>query len=76
MFENRVLRRIGGWRNLHNEDPHSVYSSTGIIRMIKPRRMRWVGHIAHMGIKGMHIGVWWGRQKEDTTSKAWTSVGK
>jgi hypothetical protein len=25
-----------------------VYSSSGIIRAIKSRRMRWVGHIAYM----------------------------
>jgi hypothetical protein len=51
VFENRVLRRIlgskrdevkGGWRKLHNEELHNVYSSPIIIRMIKSRRMRWV----------------------------------
>jgi hypothetical protein len=26
-------------------------SSPRIIRMIKPRRMRWAGHVAHMGEK-------------------------
>jgi hypothetical protein len=25
---------------------HSLYSSPGIIRMIKSRRMRWAGHVA------------------------------
>jgi hypothetical protein len=39
---------IGGWRKLQNEEPHNVYSSTNIVRMIKSRRMRWVGHIAGM----------------------------
>jgi hypothetical protein len=56
--ENRVLRRIfgpkrdeltGGWRKLHNEELHNLYSSPSIIRMIKPRRMRWAGHAARMG---------------------------
>jgi hypothetical protein len=28
-----------------------VYSSPNIIRMIKPRRMRWAGHVARMGEK-------------------------
>jgi hypothetical protein len=28
---------------------HNFYSSPGIIRLIKSRRMRWVGHLAHMG---------------------------
>jgi hypothetical protein len=49
VFENRVLRRIfglkrdeviGGWRKLHNEELHNLYSSLSIIRMIKSRRMR------------------------------------
>jgi hypothetical protein len=54
-FENRVLRSIfgskrdgvmGGWRKLHNEDLHNLYSSPSIIRIIKLRRMTWAGHVA------------------------------
>jgi hypothetical protein len=54
VFENRVLRRIfgpkrdevtGGWRKLHNEEHHNLYSSPSIIRMIKSSRMRWAGHV-------------------------------
>jgi hypothetical protein len=54
-IENRVLRRIfgpkrdrvtGGWRKLHNEELHNLYSSPSIIRTIKSRRMRWAGHVA------------------------------
>jgi hypothetical protein len=41
----------GGWRKLHNEELHNLYSSPGIIRIIKSRRMRWVGHVARMGEK-------------------------
>jgi hypothetical protein len=60
VFENRVLRRIfgpksdgvtGGWRKLHNEEVHNLYSSPSIIRIIKWRRMRWAGHVARMGEK-------------------------
>jgi hypothetical protein len=29
---------------LHNEEFHILYSSLNIIRQIKSRRMRWVGH--------------------------------
>jgi hypothetical protein len=55
-----VLRRIfglkrdkvmGGWRKLHNEELHNLYSSPSIIRMIKSRQMRWAGHVARMGEK-------------------------
>jgi hypothetical protein len=57
VFENTVLRRIFGpkrvedesWRKLHNDELHSLYSSPNIVRVIKPRRMRWVGHVARMG---------------------------
>jgi hypothetical protein len=41
----------GGWRKLHNEELHKLYSSPSIIRMIKSRRMRWAGHVARMGEK-------------------------
>jgi hypothetical protein len=46
VFENEV---IGGWRKLHNEKLHNLYSLQGIIGMIKSRSMRWAGHVALMG---------------------------
>jgi hypothetical protein len=42
---------IGGWRKLHNEKLHNLYSSSNIIRVIKSRRVRWAGHIESMGKK-------------------------
>jgi hypothetical protein len=48
--ENRVLRMIfGSWKKLHNDELHSLYSSPNIVRVIKSRKMRWVGHVARMG---------------------------
>jgi len=53
-----VLRRIfgprmdevtGEWRRLHNEGLNDLYCSSNIVRVIKWRRMRWVGHVARMG---------------------------
>jgi hypothetical protein len=41
-----------------------VGSFPSVIRMIKSRRMRWAGHVARMGTRGMHIGYWWECQKE------------
>jgi hypothetical protein len=57
VFENRVLRIFGpkrdevtgGWRKLHNEELHGLYSSPSIVSVIKVRRMRWAGHVARMG---------------------------
>jgi hypothetical protein len=43
---------IGGWRKLHNEELHNLYSLPIIIRIIKSRRMMWAGHVAWMGEKG------------------------
>jgi hypothetical protein len=50
-----VLRRIvgprsdevmGGWRKLHNEELHNIYSYAGIIRIIKSRTIKWAGYVA------------------------------
>jgi hypothetical protein len=39
----------GHWRRLHNEELHNLYASPSTIRVIKWRRIRWVGHLALMG---------------------------
>ena len=64
VFENRVLRRVfgpkrdevtGEWRKLHNEELNDLYSLLNIVGVVKSRRMRWAGHVAHMGEdKGVH----------------------
>jgi hypothetical protein len=36
------------WRKLHNDELHNLYSSPNIVRVIKSRRMRWMGYVAHM----------------------------
>ncbi|KAJ4428016.1 hypothetical protein ANN_24030 [Periplaneta americana] len=55
VFENKALRKIfgpkgdevtGEWRKLHIEE---LQSSPDIIRNIKSRRLRWIGHVASMG---------------------------
>jgi hypothetical protein len=72
VFENRVLRKIfgpkreedGSWRKLHNDELHCLYSSPNIVRVIKSRRIRWVGHVARMGWGDVFTGFWLGGPKE------------
>jgi len=58
VFENRELRKMFGaerdevteeWRNLRNEELNDMYCLLNIVRVIKSRRMRRAGHIAHIG---------------------------
>jgi hypothetical protein len=56
-FFRTLLRRIfgpkreedGSWRKLHNDELHSLYSSLNVVRVIKSRWMRWVGHMTRFG---------------------------
>jgi len=72
VFENRVLRRIfehmgnevtGEWRKVHNEEFNYLYSSPGVIQVIKLRRMRWVGHVACVEDR-RGSGFWCGNLRE------------
>jgi hypothetical protein len=64
IFGPKRDEETGDWSKLHNEDLHNLYSSPSIIRVIKSRRMRWAGHVARLGRRGMLIGCWWESQKE------------
>jgi hypothetical protein len=84
LFENRVLRRIfgpkrdevtAGWRKLHDEELHNLYSSPGLIRLIKSRRMRWVGHVARMREKRNAYRILVGMPEGKTSRKTKTYVG-
>ena len=50
----------GECRKLHNEEPNDMYSSPNIFRVIKSRRMRWMGNLAFMrerkGAYGVLVG--------------------
>jgi hypothetical protein len=72
-FENRVLRTVFGPKRdevtgectkLHNEELSDLYSLPNIVRVVKSRRMRWVGHVACMGRRKVCTGFWWGNLRE------------
>jgi hypothetical protein len=42
---------VEGWRKLHNEEIHNLYSSHNIIKMIKQMTMKGVGHVARIEAK-------------------------
>jgi hypothetical protein len=48
IFGPKMEDVTGGWRRLHSEF-HNLHASSNIIRVIKLRRLRWVGHVAHVG---------------------------
>jgi len=40
-----------GWRRVHTKEPHNLYTSPYITRVIKSRKMRWAKQAACMGDK-------------------------
>jgi hypothetical protein len=44
------------WRKLRSEELHILFCSQNIIRAIKSRRKRWVGHVAEL-IRGFWRNV-------------------
>jgi len=39
----------GYWKLLRNEELNDLYCLTNIVRLIRPRRKGWVGHVARIG---------------------------
>jgi hypothetical protein len=56
---------------LHNEELRDLYSSPSIIRIIKSRRMRWVGHVARIGEKSNLYGLLVGKPEGERPRRRW-----
>jgi hypothetical protein len=77
VFENRVLRRIfgpkrdevtGGWRKLHNEELHNLYSSPSKITMMTCIEHEW-------GEEKWIYDIGWKARRKETTGKTKINVG-
>jgi hypothetical protein len=85
-FEKKVLKRIfgptrdevtGGGRNLQNEELHNLYSSSGTIRMVKSRRVRWEFRVAQMVKRNEYtLFVGKGTRRQETTRKTKMDLGE
>jgi hypothetical protein len=51
-------------REVHNEELHDLYPWPNRIRTTKSRRMKWAGHVALIGKRGMHIAFCKETQRE------------
>ena len=76
---NRILRRIfgpkrdanGEWRRLHNEELHSLYRLSNIVRVIKSRRPKWAGHVARMGEDSSAFKILTGKKSLGRSRRSW-----
>jgi hypothetical protein len=61
IFGHKKEEVTGGWKILHNEEIHNLYTSPHIIRLITSRRIRFTGYLARMGyVRNMYkilIGI-------------------
>ena len=60
---------------MHIEELNDLYSSPNIIRVIKSRRMRWVGHVVRMverrGVCGVLVGKPEGKRPIGRPRRRW-----
>jgi hypothetical protein len=59
----------------HNDELYDLYSSPNIVRVIKSRRIRWVGHVARMredrGVYRVLVGKPEGKRPLGSPRRRW-----
>ena len=63
IFGQKKYKVIMEWRKLHNEKLNDLFSSPNIVRLIKSRRVKWVGHAALTGERRVVYRVLVGKPK-------------
>jgi hypothetical protein len=48
IFRPKWVEVAGGWRRVHNEEHHNLYTSPNVVMVIKLRKMRLVENAAYM----------------------------
>jgi len=70
-------KATGEWRKLHKEELTDLYSSPNIIRVIKSRRMGWVGQVARVrerrGVYRVLVGKPAGKRPLGRPRRRWES---
>lgn len=64
------IDEVRGKRTKLHENLHYLYSSLNIVRVMKPKRIRWAGNVVRMAKMRETCRVWWENLKKVT---AWKS---
>jgi hypothetical protein len=75
VFYVTSIKVTGEWRRLHNEELNDLYSLPNVVWVVKLRRMRWAGHVAHVveerGVYRVLVGKPEGKRPLGRTIRRW-----
>jgi hypothetical protein len=59
IYGPKIQKVIRGWKKLHNDEFHNLYSSPDFVRVSKLMKIGWVGHVACMvTMLYAHTKIW------------------
>lgn len=76
IFQHNREEATGWYRRFHIDELNDLYSSLGVIKMMKLRIMTETGHLAHTGKKKNHTRIWWGKPEGQNHLKDITVDGR